>query len=102
MDNLQHVTHIDNVRLSDDGHAVVILDQTQLPNRTVYLTLDTPEQLFDAIRDLKSVPDTLSMYWHSKFTRTPARSFLQSCKRRQTISMPPAQPQSISAGRCVV
>ena len=53
MDNLQHVTHIDNVRLSDDGRAVVILDQTQLPNHTVYLTLDTPEQLFDAIRDLK-------------------------------------------------
>lgn len=53
MDNLKHITHIDNVRLSDDGHAVIILDQTQLPNRTVYLTLDTPEQLFAAIRELK-------------------------------------------------
>lgn len=54
MDNMIHsVTHIDNVRLSDDENAVVIIDQTQLPNRTVYLTLSTPEELFDAIRDLK-------------------------------------------------
>ncbi len=53
MDNITSVTHIDNIRLSDDETAVVIIDQTQLPNRTVYLTLNTPEQLFDAIRDLK-------------------------------------------------
>ena len=30
----------DHVHLSDDGTAVVILDQTQLPNRTQYLTME--------------------------------------------------------------
>ncbi|MGN1014526.1 MAG: S-methyl-5-thioribose-1-phosphate isomerase [Butyricicoccus sp.] len=53
MDNLHTVTHIDNVRLSDDDRAVVILDQTQLPNRTVYRTLRTPNELFDAIQQLQ-------------------------------------------------
>ena len=42
MKDIQRVTHMDNVRLSDDGTAVIIVDQTQLPNRLVYLTLRTP------------------------------------------------------------
>ena len=33
-EEIKKVTHIDNVRLSDDGKSVVIIDQTQLPNRT--------------------------------------------------------------------
>ena len=53
MGDLTQVTHIDNVRLSDDGRAVVILDQTQLPGRTVYLTLHTPEDLYEAIAQLR-------------------------------------------------
>jgi methylthioribose-1-phosphate isomerase len=51
--SIRSVTHIDNVRLSDDGGAVVILDQSLLPNETVYLTLREPEELFDAIRQLR-------------------------------------------------
>lgn len=43
----------DHVHLSDDETAVVILDQTQLPNRTVYLTLHTAEQMFEAIQMLR-------------------------------------------------
>lgn len=43
----------DHVHLSDNGDRVVILDQTQLPNRTVYLTLKTPEQMFEAIQQLR-------------------------------------------------
>ncbi len=43
----------DHVHLSDDGAAVVILDQSQLPNRTVYLTLRTAEQMFHAIQSLQ-------------------------------------------------
>ena len=39
---LKQVTHIDNVRLSDDGRAVRILDQSLLPNETIYLELQTP------------------------------------------------------------
>ena len=53
LDQLQQVTHIDNVRLGDDGKSVVIIDQTQLPNRTVYLTLRTPEEMYDAIKLLQ-------------------------------------------------
>lgn len=53
MSRLQQVTHIDNVRLSDDGRAVIIIDQTQLPNRVEYLRLETKEQMYDAIFQLK-------------------------------------------------
>ena len=35
--DLKQITHADNVRLSDDGRAVRILDQSRLPNETVYL-----------------------------------------------------------------
>ncbi len=51
--DLKQVTHIDNVRLGGDEKSVVILDQTQLPNRTVYLTLRTAEEMYDAIRLLQ-------------------------------------------------
>ena len=50
---LKQVTHIDNVRLSDDGRAVRILDQSLLPNETVYLDLQTPEELYEAIATLR-------------------------------------------------
>lgn len=53
MSELQRVTHIDNVRLSEDGRAVIIIDQTQLPNRMEYLRLETKEQMYDAIFYLK-------------------------------------------------
>ncbi len=43
----------DHVHLNDDGTAVVILDQTQLPCRTQYLTLRTAQQMFDAIQSLQ-------------------------------------------------
>lgn len=42
---------LQNVRLSEDG--VVIVDQTQLPNRVVYLTLDQAEDCYEAIRTLR-------------------------------------------------
>jgi len=41
----------ENVRLN--GNEVIILDQTALPNSTVYLTLKAPEDFFDAIYTLK-------------------------------------------------
>ena len=50
---LKQVTHIDNVRLSDDGRAVRILDQSLLPNETTYLELQTPEELYKAIATLR-------------------------------------------------
>ena len=50
---LKQVTHIDNVRLSDNGQAVRILDQSLLPNETIYLELQTPEELYEAIATLR-------------------------------------------------
>jgi len=53
MSELRQVTHIDNVRLSEDGRAVIIIDQTQLPNRVEYLHLRTKQEMYDAILQLK-------------------------------------------------
>ncbi len=53
MNEIRNVTHVDNVKLSGDGKKVVIIDQTQLPNRTVYLELDRAEECYDAILTLK-------------------------------------------------
>ena len=51
-----NITHEDrmggSVHLSEDGKKVIILDQTQLPNRQVYLTLGTAEEIYDAIKVL--------------------------------------------------
>ena len=53
MDELAKIIHTDNIRLSDDGRSVVILDQTQLPNRVVYLTLSREEDCYEAILKLR-------------------------------------------------
>ena len=45
--------HIDNVKLSEDEKAVVIIDQSKLPGETVYLTLKSNTELWDAIYTLK-------------------------------------------------
>ena len=47
------ILDLKTVRLSESGDAVIILDQTQLPLREVYIELRTKEDLFDAIRKLK-------------------------------------------------
>jgi methylthioribose-1-phosphate isomerase len=44
---------IDHIRLSEDGDRLIILDQTQLPNRTAYIELKTAEEMYEAIRQLK-------------------------------------------------
>lgn len=53
MEKLNRVTHIDNVKLREDGKAVIILDQSLLPKKEEYLTLETPEEMYDAIFHLK-------------------------------------------------
>lgn len=42
-----------NIRLREDGLAVVILDQSILPGRVEYLEAATPEEMYDAIAGLK-------------------------------------------------
>ena len=51
--DIKQVTHIDNVRLSESGDAVIIIDQSLLPNETKYLTLSGREELYEAIRTLR-------------------------------------------------
>ena len=41
-----------SVHLSQDLRSVVILDQRQLPNRVEYLNLQTPREIYDAIKTL--------------------------------------------------
>lgn len=53
MDKIKQVIHIDNVKLSDDKKAVILIDQTRLPNQLDYITVRTPEQLYEAIFELK-------------------------------------------------
>lgn len=43
----------DPVRLTDDGKAILAIDQTLLPERVAYVRLETPEQMFDAIKSLQ-------------------------------------------------
>ena len=53
MSSIQEVTHAVNIRLSDDGTSVIILDQTALPNRTVYKELKTKEECWESIKLLQ-------------------------------------------------
>lgn len=53
MENLEKATHIENVKLSEDGKNVIIIDQTKLPNREEYLTLNTAADIYEAIFELK-------------------------------------------------
>lgn len=50
---LKDVTHVENVKLADDGRSIVILDQSALPNRTEYLTLQALPEFYDALFTLK-------------------------------------------------
>ncbi len=50
---LQNDAEIVNVRLREDDRAVVIVDQTRLPNRLEYLELDQAEQMYQAIKKLQ-------------------------------------------------
>ena len=52
MNITEEIRRESSVHLSEDGRSVVILDQTQLPNRQVYLTLNTAQEMYDAIKCL--------------------------------------------------
>ena len=93
-EEIKKVTHIDNVRLSDDGKSVVIIDQTQLPNRTEYLTLSTGKDIWDAIYKLQvrgapaigvSGQDMESTVWHCRSRQRITNSSLQHSMSRKSI-----------------
>lgn len=49
----QSALALESVRLDDANNAVILLDQTLLPNQTKYLTLTTQEQIWEAIYELR-------------------------------------------------
>ena len=53
MDSVKNVTHIDNVKLSEDERKVIYIDQTQLPNRTIYHQTNKEEDCWKAIKELQ-------------------------------------------------
>ena len=53
MENIQAVTHMDNIRLGEDHGSVIIIDQTLLPNETKYIPLCRREEMFEAIHSLR-------------------------------------------------
>ena len=42
----------DPVRLNEDRNGIIIIDQTRLPNETVYSTITGLDEMYDAISDL--------------------------------------------------
>lgn len=53
MNGINEVIHMASVAFNEDETKVVIVDQTQLPNRTVYLALDEEEAMYRAIKELQ-------------------------------------------------
>lgn len=53
LSEMETVIYADNVKLREDGQAVIIIDQSLLPNETRYIELDTPEKMYDAIFHLR-------------------------------------------------
>ena len=50
---MQTSLQMQNIKLSSDRKAIVILDQTRLPNHVEYVTLQSPQEVFEAIQRLK-------------------------------------------------
>lgn len=48
-EEIKKVTHIDNVKLSEDKNSVIIIDQTLLPNEIKYIELTNAKEIWDAI-----------------------------------------------------
>ncbi len=53
MDTLHEVTHSANIALNENETAVVIIDQTLLPNELLYRTIRTKEEAYHAIKTLQ-------------------------------------------------
>ena len=102
---LKQVTHIDNVRLSDDGRAVRILDQSLLPNETIYLELQTPEALYEAIATLRvrgapaiGICAAYCMYVLAKSIRTEDRPTFLKRLSDYGQQLDAARPTAVSLG----
>ena len=68
-----NITDLKTVRLSEDADSVVLLDQTQLPEKEVYLSLSNAEDIWEAIYKLK---DRGSGLWHLCLQQTDRGGWL--------------------------
>lgn len=53
MTDIRQTTHTDNIRFSEDKTAVIIIDQTKLPDKLEYLTLGSAKEMYEAIHSLR-------------------------------------------------
>ena len=87
----KRITHAENVRHSDSGRAVRILDQSRLPNETVYLELSQAEDLYEAIASLRvrGAPAIGIFAGYALYVlalqsqETPYGPFLEACRRNR-------------------
>ena len=83
------ITDLKTVRLSQDGSAVIILDQTCLPGSEVYVSLSSAEEIWEAIYRLKvrgapaiGIAAAYGIYVCSRFGpdgKSCGRPFCESC-----------------------
>jgi len=53
MKEKQSILAIESVRLDDEHNAIILLDQTLIPNETKYLSLTTQSEIWEAIYELR-------------------------------------------------
>ena len=53
MEDVSKIIEVDNVKLNEAEDKVVYIDQTQLPNRLIYLETDEEKECYEAIQKLK-------------------------------------------------
>lgn len=96
---------LENIQLSADEKKIIIIDQTQLPNRLVYLELDELEDCYQAIKKLQirgapaiGIFAGYSMYVLSqKYVDLPYEQFLDKF-RKQKEYLYASRPTAVNLG----
>ena len=91
MSEVDKVTHVQNIRLSEDRNSIIIIDQTQLPNRQIFLSINEEKKCYDAIRllQIRGAPAIgifagYSMYILSKqYQDLPYDAFLKQFQKQK-------------------
>ena len=91
MSEVDKVTHVQNIRLSEDRSSIIIIDQTQLPNRQIFLSINEEKKCYDAIRllQIRGAPAIgifagYSMYVLSKqYQDLPYNAFLKQFQKQK-------------------
>jgi len=98
-------SEIINVRLSDDGTAVVILDQTLLPNETKYIELSNAEELFEAIYLLRvrgapaiGIFAAYALYVLARQIKTDDFEVFSAEVKKQSVYLDSSRPTAVNLG----